>query len=158
MLSIIIPTMQKDLDVLNKLLFELQESDVVGEVVVIDNSCKGFDTKFNKVKVFTQKENLFVNPAWNLGIKLSDPNYKVFGILNDDLILPKNLFKAVDDFFFNSDLTVGLAGIDCATNTPKSDFDEYPKDSEVKFEIMDKMAGFWGAAYFGLKENYFVIP
>ena len=56
MLSIIIPTMQKDLDVLNKLLFELQESDVVGEVVVIDNSCKGFDTKFNKVKVFTQKE------------------------------------------------------------------------------------------------------
>ena len=52
MLSIIIPTMQKDLDVLNKLLFELQESDVVGEVVVIDNSCKGFDTKFNKVKVF----------------------------------------------------------------------------------------------------------
>ena len=56
------------------------------------------------------------------------------------------------------DKNVGLAGIDCATNTPKSDFDEYPKDSEVNFEIMDKMTGFWGSAYFGLKRNYFVIP
>ena len=37
MLSIIIPTMQKDLDVLNKLLCELEGADVVGEVVVIDN-------------------------------------------------------------------------------------------------------------------------
>lgn len=158
MLSIIIPTMQKDLDVLNKLLCELERADVVGEVVVIDNSCKGFNSNFSKVRVFTQKENLFVNPAWNLGIKLSNPEYKIFGILNDDLILPKNLFKAVDDFFSKSDKNIGLAGIDCATNSPKSDFDEYPKDSEVKFEIMDKMAGFWGSAYFGLKKNYFVIP
>ena len=158
MISIVIPTMQKDLDVLNKLLFELEVSDVVGEVVVIDNSCRGFETNFSKVRVFTQKENLFVNPAWNLGIKLSNPEYKVFGILNDDLILPVNLFKAVDNFFSNSDEKVGLAGIDCAINTPKSDFNEYPSDSEVKFEIMDKMEGFWGSAYFGLKENFFVIP
>ena len=70
MLSIIIPTMQKDLDVLNKLLCELEESDVVGEVVVIDNSCKGFNSKFSKVRVFTQKENLFVNPATLFSIQV----------------------------------------------------------------------------------------
>ena len=71
MLSIIIPTMQKDLEVLNKLLLELDGDDSVGEILVIDNSCKGFKTDLKKVKVFAQNENLFVNPAWNLGIKLS---------------------------------------------------------------------------------------
>ena len=44
MLSIIIPTMQKDLEVLNKLLLELDGDDSVGEILVIDNSCKGFKT------------------------------------------------------------------------------------------------------------------
>lgn len=42
MLSIIIPTMQKDLEVLNKLLLELDGDDSVGEILVIDNSCKDF--------------------------------------------------------------------------------------------------------------------
>ena len=118
MLSIIIPTMQKDLEVLNKLLLELDGDDSVGEILVIDNSCKGFKTDLKKVKVFAQKENLFVNPAWNLGIKLSSKEIPFFGILNDDIIFPKNLFIAVDKFLSTSDETVGLAGIDCATNTP----------------------------------------
>ena len=158
MLSIIIPTMQKDLEVLNKLLLELDGDDSVGEILVIDNSCKGFKTDLKKVKVFAQKENLFVNPAWNLGIKLSSKEIPFFGILNDDIIFPKNLFIAVDKFLSTSDETVGLAGIDCATNTPKSEFDIYPEDTDIKFEKSDKMAGFWGSAYFGKKENYFEIP
>ena len=36
MFSIIIPTMQKDLDVLGMLLSELQESPYVGEIILID--------------------------------------------------------------------------------------------------------------------------
>ena len=51
MLSIIIPTMQKDLEVLNKLLLELDGDDSVGEILVIDNSCKGFKTDLKKVKI-----------------------------------------------------------------------------------------------------------
>lgn len=150
--------MQKDLEVLNKLLYELQESEHVGQIIVIDNSCKGLKTDFSKVEVYVQKENLFVNPAWNLGIELMSDKYPIFGILNDDIILPKNLFKAVDEFFKNSDENVGLAGIDCAKNTPKELFDTYPKDSEVKFEKTNKLYGFWGAAFFGRKEHYYTIP
>ena len=158
MLSIIIPTMQKDLDVLNKLLLELDTDKSVGEILVIDNSGKGFNTCLKKVKVFVQNENLFVNPAWNLGIKLSSKDIPYFGILNDDIIFPKNLFSSVDKFLSQSDSSVGLAGIDCATNTPKSDFDAYPEDTDISFVKSDKMAGFWGSAYFGKKENYFEIP
>ncbi len=42
MLSIIIPTMQKDLEVINKLLLELGGDETVGKILVIDNSCKDF--------------------------------------------------------------------------------------------------------------------
>ena len=133
MLSIIIPTMQKDLDILNKLLSELDSDNSVGEILIIDNSGKDLKTGLKKVKVFVQNKNLFVNPAWNLGIKLSSKDIPYFGILNDDIIFPKNLFSSVENFLSNSDESVGLAGIDCATNTPKSEFDNYPEDSEIKF-------------------------
>lgn len=56
MLSIIIPTMQKDLEVLNKLLLELDGDDSVGEILVIDNSCKGFKTDLKKVKVLLKRK------------------------------------------------------------------------------------------------------
>lgn len=42
MLSIIIPIMQKALEVLNKLMLELGGDETVGEILVIDNSCKSF--------------------------------------------------------------------------------------------------------------------
>lgn len=42
MLSIIIPTMQKDLEVINKLLLELGGDETVWKILVIDNSCKDF--------------------------------------------------------------------------------------------------------------------
>ncbi|MGN0915687.1 MAG: glycosyltransferase family 2 protein [Succinivibrio sp.] len=158
MLSIIIPTMLKDPEVLNKLLEELDSDESVGEVLIIDNSGKGFKTDSKKVRVFVQKENLFVNPAWNLGIKLSSKDIPYFGILNDDIIFPKNLFVSVDKFLSQADGTVGLAGIDCVSNTPKSEFDTYPEDSDVRFEKIDKMKGFWGSAYFGRKDHYFMIP
>jgi glycosyltransferase involved in cell wall biosynthesis len=158
MFSIIIPTMQKDLDVLNKLLAQLNDDDSVGEILVIDNSCNGFKTDLSKVIVHFQKENLFVNPAWNLGIKLSSDKYDFFGILNDDIIFQKNLFRAVEEFFEQADNKVGLAGIDCANNTPKEKFNSYPENTAVKFVKLDKLSGFWGSAYFGKKSNYFEIP
>lgn len=158
MLSIVIPTMQKDVEVLNKLLSELEDSPAVGEVLLIDNSCKGFEGPYSKLKVLVQKENLFVNPAWNLGVESSNPKFSHFGVLNDDIIFPKSLFAQVDDFLSNAGADTGLAGIDCVNNTPKAQFDSYPEESEVKFEPAEKLQGFWGAAYFGDKRNYVHIP
>ena len=158
MLSIIIPTMQKDLEVLTKLLNQLQDSDSVGEIILIDNSCKGFSCNLSKVKVFVQKDNLFENPAWNLGIKLSSKDIPYFGILNDDIIFPNILFKQVDDFLAQANQDVGLVGIDCVANTPKSQFDTYPIDAQCCFEPINKLYGFFGSAFFGKKENYYEIP
>ena len=158
MFSIIIPTMQKDLDVLDMLLSELQESPYVGEIILIDNANKALDCNYSKLKVFPQKQNLFVNPAWNLGIKLSSKEFEYFGIINDDLIFSKGFLSQVHEFIRLSDSKVGLVGIDCVTNTPKAQFDEYPEDTVLEFKPIEKMSGFYGSAFFGRKENYFEIP
>lgn len=158
MFSIIIPTLLKDTEVLNKLLSQLNEDNTVGEIIIIDNSCSSFETDFSKVKVHVPKENLFVNPAWNLGIKLSSPQYKYFGILNDDIIFQKNLFEQVHAYLESTSENVGLLGIDCIANTPKSQFDTYPEDTIVSIVEVSKLEGFFGSAFFGKKINYFEIP
>lgn len=158
MFSIVIPTLLKDKEVLDKLLFQLNEDSSVGEIIIIDNSCSYFKTGYSKVKVHVPKENLFVNPAWNLGIKLSSPEYKYFGILNDDIIFQKNLFEQVHVFLENANDAVGLLGIDCIANTPKTQFDSYPENTIVKIIETPKLEGFFGSAFFGDKKNYFEIP
>ena len=158
MFSIIIPTLLKDTEVLNKLLSQLNECNSVGEIIVIDNSCSSFKSEFSKVKVHVPKENLYVNPAWNLGIKLSSVECKYFGILNDDIIFQKNLFDQVLDFLENSSDNVGLIGIDCTISTPKAQFNTYPNDTVVNIVETSKLEGFFGSAFFGYKKNYFEIP
>lgn len=158
MFSIIIPTLLKDTEVLNKLLSQLNENSSVGEIIIIDNSCSSFKTDFSKVKVHVPKENLFVNPAWNLGIKLSSPEYKYFGILNDDIIFQKNLFEQVHSFLENATDDVGLLGIDCIDNTPKAQFDTYPENNVIDIKETPKLEGFFGSAFFGKKDCYYEIP
>ena len=68
-LSVIIPTLQKNLDFLNQLINSLINDEAVGEIIVIDNSTKGFEYQNEKVRVIVPKQNLFVNPSWNLGTR-----------------------------------------------------------------------------------------
>lgn len=158
-LSVIIPTMQKDLNVLNKLIAELVDDNFVSEIIIIDNSTNGFSYPSGKVKVISPEQNLYVNPAWNIGVNEAKCNY--IAILNDDLILPENYCSEVLNFIKNTE-NVGLVGIDTKAllNTNKEDFNTYPLAETLEFEKMDSCydTGFWGSAIFGKKENYHQIP
>ena len=158
-LSIIIPTMQKNVDVLNKLIAELDEDSSVDEIIVIDNSTKGFAYDSTKVRVISPECNLFVNPAWNLGVKEAKNDY--FGIFNDDLILQKNYCTQVLEFLKTKE-NAGLVGMDSTLviNSLPEEFKEYPKNTEVSFKEIDDSydTGFWGSTILGKKENYYEIP
>ena len=158
-LSIIIPTMQKDLEVLNKLLLELVDDNSIAEIIIIDNSTKGFSYDSEKVRVIVPKKNLFVNPAWNLGIQEARNEY--IGILNDDLLLPKNYCSEVLNFIAKTE-NVGLVGIDSKliSNTQKEFFETYPEEKKLGFEKFNSSyeTWYWGSAIFGKKENFYEIP
>lgn len=70
------------------LIEELIKSELVEEIIIIDNNTLSNNkTKIvsQKLKVLPQKENIFVNPAWNLGVEISK-NENII-ISNDDLCI-----------------------------------------------------------------------
>ncbi len=159
MFSIIIPTMQKDVEILNKLIFELDNSNLVDEILIIDNSTKGFLSNSKKVRVIVPKKNLFVNPAWNLGVR--EAKNEIVGIFNDDILLPLNFIEEVNNFIQKTP-DFGIIGLDSnyMRNYEKKDFETYPNNSKLTFKPFDKTiyTEYFSSAFFIKKENYYEIP
>lgn len=85
MFSLIIPTMWKS-NLFHKSIMEYKKMPKISEIIIINNDPSyKIPTYFkhNKIKILTQKENIFVNPAWNLGV--SQSNNENIIIANDDI-------------------------------------------------------------------------
>ena len=84
--SVVIPTMWRS-DYIHKMLPIYESSHLVNEIIIIDNDfIKCPDLKeFKKIKYYTEYKNIYVNPAWNIGYKLS--NHKLV-LINDDIFIP----------------------------------------------------------------------
>ena len=155
MFSIIIPTLQQDNYVLNMLLYELLNSACVGEIIIINNACKEMMFSDKKIRVINTDKNIYVNPAWKLGIRES--RFEYIGLLNDDIIFPKNIFEQIYNFI-KQDSGIGLIGLDSINKTEKSEICGYPEDCEIKFSEVDVRGNCWGAAIFGRKSDFYEIP
>jgi glycosyltransferase involved in cell wall biosynthesis len=94
--SVIIPTLWKS-NRIGKLLFSLIECEFVDEIILIDNAGKFFEyfEALDKVKLVQVEENIYVNPAWNLGVKIAKNN--CIAILNDDINFNPNIFEITTD-------------------------------------------------------------
>lgn len=160
-ISIIIPTMQKDIENLNILIDELENDECVDEIILIDNSLCDYNKRSDKLKVCVPKENLYVNPSWNLGVKLAKNNY--IGILNDDILLPKNFIPQVVDFITNTK-NCGVVGIESSTSVQIINNKDYslPKERKLLYKKIENIYKnknwYWGTAIFTSKDNYYMIP
>ena len=86
MISVIVPTMWKAEHIMYMLPI-LENHHLIGEILIIDNDTSKTNPdihKYSKVIHLPQKENIYVNPAWNLGCKLAKNEKLCF--LNDDVI------------------------------------------------------------------------
>ena len=85
-ISVIIPTMWRSKKTV-QLLNDLYDSKYVHEIIIIDNDVAAknvnLDQYTDKVKYYPQVENIYVNPAWNLGVSLA--NNDLLCICNDDI-------------------------------------------------------------------------
>jgi hypothetical protein len=109
MIDIVIPTlMQCDQEIFEYSLREANASSVVNQIIIIDNSeTKCFHSNLSKVKSFGMSENIFVNPAWNMGVNLSQSENIV--IMNDDVACCKENYDFVNDILSTSEC--GLCSI-----------------------------------------------
>jgi hypothetical protein len=105
--SVIIPTLWKS-NRIHKLLFDLIKCDYVDEIILIDNAGKFFEyyEALDKVKLIQVKENIYVNPAWNLGIELA--KNECIALCNDDINFDPNVFGVIDESILTY---VGIIGM-----------------------------------------------
>lgn len=159
-MSIIIPTLQKSGMILANLLKVLSEDNSVEEIMVIDNSLIGYQCNIPKVKIIIPPENLFVNGAWNYGVKNMKGSF--FGLINDDVLVPYNFCTDALNFLM-ANRQAGVLGYDSEDSFIQRDtkqFNSPPPNTKMKpvpllrtLEVL-----YWGAAIFGHKTNYYQIP
>lgn len=89
--SVIMPTMWKS-ERTEALLNNLNSSSYVDEIIIIDNNRKKCPdlSDLSKVLYLPQDENIYVNPAWNLGVSISKNDHVC--LINDDINMDTNRF------------------------------------------------------------------
>lgn len=158
MISIVIPTLQKNFQILLNLLTVLNNDTSVGEILVIDNSCKGFKHNLDKVRIIMPEKNIYVNPSWNLGVKES--KYDYVALFNDDLLVSKSFCSRVYPLLSKDK---GLFGIDndFIVNMGEEGFEIPIKEGEITIKPappkLDRTC-FFGCLMFFHKDSYYEIP
>tara|TARA_R100000654_G_scaffold40902_1_gene66993 strand:- start:2 stop:1243 length:1242 start_codon:yes stop_codon:yes gene_type:complete len=147
MFSVIIPTMWRSMRLLG-MLHRLYNSDYVDEIIIIDNdkdSRFSFDNK--KIKLLEQEENIFVNPAWNLGV--NECKNENICILNDDVTFD------VDEVFGTATRFLSDHPSSCLGVHPVS-YQGY--NDSIKVAEGSAIAQGWGCCIFLRKESWVDIP
>jgi len=141
--SVIIPTMWRSERTL-PMLRELDGCEFVKEIVIIDNevsSCPDL-SGISKLVYLPQKKNIYVNPAWNLGVETSTSEY--FCILNDDISFDVSLaFKRASRCFNVGYTLIGL--------------DQLSYDYIDERKVASEYYGF-GCCIFAAKKEWKPIP
>ena len=149
--SVIIPTLWKS-NRIGKLLFSLIECEFVDEIILIDNAGKFFEyfEGLDKVKLVQVEENIYVNPAWNLGIELAKND--LIALVNDDINFNPNIFGVIDESILSY---VGIIGMGEGNYK-----DEIDKEKGSYIDIWEPGVNDWGWGCFIMlnKKNWIDIP
>jgi hypothetical protein len=155
MISVIMPTMWLG-SYYDSMLPAFNEHPLVGEIIIIDNDTEVTDPRIlalSKVKHYPQKENIYVNPAWNLGAKLA--TYDKLCLYSDDVKINTNILNTIYDSINPNNGMLGLKK-ECLYETMH--FMDEAKNAKL-YEINDlgDNPGY-AACFFIHKESYYEIP
>ena len=143
MISVVIPTMWKPA-IFPQLLESLLENDLIDDIVIVSNANPSFTISNDKIKIIQQEENIGVNPAWNIGVRLAKNQTIV--ILNDDFLVDSSFFEEAlkikskhgmvsINFDPSEDHIVEITkrsnGLGCCFMMEKSDYVEVPLDLKI---------------------------
>lgn len=153
-LSVVIPTLQKNRNLLIHLLKTLEKDDIVDEIILIDNSLKGLDYTNSKLRVITPEKNLYVNPSWNLGVK--EARNEIVALLNDDIIISSNFCSEIVNKMNSSMGCIGVNSSEYVKTTKL--IQENTDTNPIELKQEKYMDLFWGIAIFFYKSSYIEIP
>lgn len=123
------------------------------ELIIIDNTNSDFSDPDPRITVIKFKENIFVNPAWNIGVTLATNPY--ICLLNDDISLNTNCLLNSLDSIIAADPDFGMIGLYKQNFIIKEVNQD--QDQLQLVEIQDRPFGF-GCMMLMKKANYQAIP
>ena len=143
----VIPTLWRPATFI-QLLQQLDASDDVMEVVVIDNARDQRPELpvLDKLKLVDKGENLYVNPSWNLGVSMAKSTSVC--LCNDDVLIADNLLG-----FMRTQSLRRITGLDPASYSQSVDT---PPNPSIKLgaDIIHN----WGSMLFFQRHRYRPIP
>jgi len=145
--SVIIPTLWRS-DVTTKLVKALLNWHLLEELIIIDNdpSSRPRNECWQSCTVLEQRENIYVNPAWNLGV--SQSKGEVIAICNDDICFnPNDLNAAIEKLKYNE--VIGLHE-DAIVNSQSI--------SEPELHSSHVLGQGWGCLMLLRRKSYTPIP
>jgi Glycosyl transferase family 2 len=156
MISVIVPTMWlgKEFAIM---LPKLLDHDKIGEVIIVDNDPYIKDlaapwfasySSNPKIKLIELEENIYVNPAWNLGVEKSQ--FDKLCIMNDDIEFDMDVFNLIYDSVTEQNGLIGPNGEN------KKHF--YLRSPDMKLSPCNKITDGYGTLMFIHKKNYIKIP
>ena len=157
MISVVLPTLWKI--EFNEQLNRLHQSNVVGEILLINNDRANtpswYDSeKYPKIVEIIPHRNIFVNPAWNMGVRMA--KYENIMLQSDDVVSV--------NYDFLTDIDNQLQSNDCLIGVGKSCYDVTlvlnRTNDNIKFHDISNTArdiGF-GCMMFFRKNSYKHIP
>lgn len=157
MISVVLPTLWKVK--FDEQLKNLHDSNVVGEILLINNDRSNtppwYDSeKYSKIVEIIPHRNIFVNPAWNMGVRMA--KYENIMLQSDDVVSV--------NYDFLTDIDNQLQSNDCLIGVGKSCYDATlvlnKKIDNIKFHDISNTArdiGF-GCMMFFRKNSYKHIP
>jgi hypothetical protein len=154
MIDIIIPTMWKSKNFL-QYLEKYLTNEFINKVIIIDNDYQKrpkFNFQNQKISIFKFTSNIFVNPAWNYGVSLSNSNIVCLG--SDDLFIEDDVFSYVSEINFENE-NIDIIGAKPTKEKVKLFLDKIDVD-KTKF-IGDQYYGF-GTCMFIPRIKYTNIP
>lgn len=146
MFSVIIPTMWKSPRI-TKLIDDLCNCALVGEVIIIDNNpSESQPLPINaKFTLRLMAENIYVNPAWNYGVERA--KYDNLLICNDDINFDPAFLSIYDDSLQH----VGIIGMAFENYQLKT-------DHNIHLKPMKTRPYGWGCVMMIHKSKYVTIP
>lgn len=145
MISVIIPTMWK-CEFFPNFLSDLVLSELINEVIIIDNDPQSATELPNnpKITLLNFGRNIFVNPAWNVGVSYSTS--PIVCLANDDIIFDLRVFDKIAE---QMQCHHGLYGLKVNHQT----------DGDLRFDpyFADDLFGY-GQLMFVWKKNWIDIP
>ena len=149
--SVIIPTLWQSKRI-HTLLRDLIESDSVGDIILIDNN-REYDNHYSeplpRVQLVQPDQNIYVNPAWNLGVGLS--KFDCIALANDDINFNTKIFRAL-----NSEMLLKYGFIGMGAENYKMESEQLDLNLEIwDHEVSDWG---WGCLIFFHKSDWINIP